>query len=262
MNTFTGKICLVTGAARGIGYACAEKFASQGAEVILVDVNQALVEAASQAIAEKYQNKTWAFAVDLSDLAACDQLMSAIEKKIGVVDILGNCAGITVSKKLIEVSPDEWDRVQNVNLKSIWYLAKLFTQQYNAAGKTNGHIVSISSQASKIGELGNGPYSVSKAGINSLTQVLALELAEFGISVTAICPGYVNTEMVQEVFEKRAPVEGKTPEEYAAELMGAVPLGRMSEPEEIADLMTYLASEKANYITGVTVTIAGGKTLI
>ena len=104
--------------------------------------------------------------------------------------------------------------------------------------------------------------SISKAGINSLTQVLGLEYAEYGISVSAVCPGYVNTEMVQEVFQKRSLVEGKTPEEYEKELTSGVAMGRMCEPEEVADLMAFLAGGRADYITGVTVTIAGGKTLI
>lgn len=95
-----------------------------------------------------------------------------------------------------------------------------------------------------------------------MTQVLGLEYAEYGISVTAIWPGYVNTEMVQEVFQKRSVVEGKTPEEYEKELTGGVAMGRMCEPEEVTELMMFLAGGRADYITGVTVTIAGGKTLI
>lgn len=179
-----------------------------------------------------------------------------------MADVLANCAGITVAKHMIDLTPAEWERVMNINLRSIWYLSQLFAKQLKAAGKKKGNIVSISSQASKIGESANGVYSISKAGINSLTQVLGLEYAQYGISVSAVCPGYVNTEMVQEVFQKRSLVEGKTPEEYEAELTRDVAMGRMCEPEEVADLMAFLAGGRADYITGVTVTIAGGKTLI
>lgn len=168
----------------------------------------------------------------------------------------------THSKNLIDVSSNEWERVMNVNLKSIWQLSVLFAKQSIALGKKGGNIVSVSSQASKIGELGNGVYSISKAGINSLTQVLGLEYAEYGISVSAVCPGYVNTEMVQEVFQTRAPLEGMTPEQYEKTLTSSVPMDRMAEPSEVADLMAFLAGGRADYITGVTVTIAGGKTLI
>ncbi|MEH7486229.1 SDR family NAD(P)-dependent oxidoreductase, partial [Priestia megaterium] len=126
----------------------------------------------------------------------------------------------------------------------------------------NGKIVSISSQASKIGELGNGAYCASKAGVNSLTQVLALELAQYGITVNAVCPGFVDTEMLRDVLQKRSVIEGKAPEEYEMMLTNQVPLGKLALPEEIAEFMLFLSSEKANYITGTSMTIAGGKTLI
>lgn len=261
-ENYQGKVCIVTGAARGIGKACAKKFAEYGADVVLVDINQQVVEASAAEIAQAYGHKAWAYAVDLSDTQACDRLMQDIANKIGAVDVLANCAGITVSKCMIDVTPTDWERVVNVDLRAIWYLSQLFAKQLIASKKKQGNIVSISSQASKIGEYGNGVYSVSKAGINSLTQVLGLEYAEHGISVSAVCPGYVNTEMVQEVFQKRAHLEGMTPEEYEKTLTGSVPMGRMCEPEEVADLMAFLAGGRANYITGVTVTIAGGKTLI
>lgn len=261
-ENYLGRICLVTGAARGIGKACAKKFAEYGADVIMVDISKEVLKSAAQEISELYGCRTWAFAADLSDIQQCEKLMKEVNGTIGPVDVLANCAGITVSKCLIDVTPADWERVMGVNLKAIWYLSQLFAKQLLTAGKKQGNIVSISSQASKIGEYGNGAYSISKAGINSLTQVLGLEYAEHGISVAAVCPGYVNTEMVQEVFQKRAHLEGMTPEEYEKTLTDAVPMGRMSEPEEVADLMAFLAGGRANYITGVTVTIAGGKTLL
>ena len=261
-ENYTGKLCIVTGAARGIGKACAKKFAESGADVIMVDINKEVLEESADEIANEYGHKTWAYAVDISDLSACDEFMQKIASQIGTADVLANCAGITVSKCLIDVTTQDWDRVVNIDLRAIWYLSKLFAKQLISAGRKQGNIVSISSQASKIGEYGNGVYSIAKAGINSLTQVLGLEYAEYGISVTAICPGYVNTEMVQEVFQKRAPLEGMTPAEYEKTLTDGVAMGRMCEPSEVADLMAFLAGGRANYITGVTVTIAGGKTLI
>jgi NAD(P)-dependent dehydrogenase (short-subunit alcohol dehydrogenase family) len=162
----------------------------------------------------------------------------------------------------IDVEEDEWDRVMNINLKSIFLLSREVAKMMIRDKVKTGKIVSISSQASKIGELGNGVYCISKAGVNMLTQVLALELAEHGISVNAVCPGYVNTEMMQLVFQKRGPLEGMTPEEYEESLVSKVPMGRMASPEEIASLMIYLSSEESSYITGSSITIAGGKTLI
>lgn len=261
-ETYQGRRCIVTGAARGIGKACAAKFAEYGADVVMVDINKAVLEASAKEVAEKYAVKTYAYTVDVSSIEDCERFMNDVREKIGTVDVLANCAGITVAKHMIDLTPAEWERVMNINLRSIWYLSQLFAKQLRDSDYAKGNIVSISSQASKIGESANGVYSISKAGINSLTQVLGLEYAQYGISVSAVCPGYVNTEMVQEVFQKRSLVEGKTPQEYEKELTRDVAMGRMCEPEEVADLMAFLAGGRADYITGVTVTIAGGKTLI
>ena len=261
-ENYKGRLCIATGAARGIGKACAAKFAEYGGDVVMVDINKKVLEKSAAEIAAKYGVKIYAYVVDISSFEACEQFMAEVNAKLGTVDVLANCAGITVAKHMIDLTPAEWERVMGVNLRSIWCLSQLFAKQLKAAGKTKGNIVSISSQASKIGESANGVYSISKAGINSLTQVLGLEYAEYGISVSAVCPGYVNTEMVQEVFQKRSIVEGKTPEGYEKELTSGVAMGRMCEPEEVADLMAFLAGGRADYITGVTVTIAGGKTLI
>ena len=213
-------------------------------------------------IARDYGVKTYAYALDISNFQACEDFFSEVKAKIGVVDVLANCAGITVARHMIDLTPGEWERVINVNLRGTWFFSQLFAKQLRDSDKKKGNIVTISSQASKIGESANGVYSISKAGLNSLTQVLGLEYAQYGISVAAVCPGYVNTEMVQEVFQKRSLVEGKTPQEYERELTKDVAMGRMCQPEEVADLMAFLAGGRADYITGVTVTIAGGKTLI
>lgn len=261
-ENYKNRVALITGAARGIGKACAVKVAEYGGTVIVADINKEAIEASAREIAETYRCTALPFAVDISDVDRCEKMFASIKETIGTVDVLMNCAGIQVPKHMIDLTLAEWDRVLAINLRSIWCLSKLFAEQLRDSDKKNGNIVSISSQASKIGESANGIYSISKAGINSLTQVLGLEFAAYGISVSAVCPGYVNTEMVQEVFKKRSVVEGMTPKEYEETLTKDVALRRMCEPEEVADLMAFLAGGRADYITGVTVTIAGGKTLI
>lgn len=261
-ESYQGRLAVVTGAAGGIGKACAVKIASFGGDVILTDVNKEKLEKTAKEISEKYGCKAYAYAIDISSFEDCDKMFEDINKNIGIADVLINCAGIQVPKHMIDLLPGDWEKVMNINLRSIWYLSKLFADQLKDSDKTKGNIVSISSQASKIGESANGVYSISKAGINSLTQVLGLEYAEYGISVSAICPGYVNTEMVQAVFKERSLVEGMTPKEYEQTLTKDVALKRMCEPEEVADLAAFLAGGRGDYITGVTVTIAGGKTLI
>ena len=261
-ENYAGRLAIVTGAARGIGRACAEKIALYGGDVIMLDVNKPLLEVSAAEVAAKYGVKTYAYAVDVSSFAAIEEFFRDVNEKIGTVDMLANCAGISVAKHMIDLTESEWDRIMGVNLKGIWILCQFFAKQLRDSDKKKGNIVSISSQASKIGESANGVYSISKAGINTLTQVLALEYAQYGISVSAICPGYVNTEMVQDVFNKRSIVEGKTPKEYEEELLKDVAMKRMCEPEEVAELVAFLGGGRADYITGVTVTIAGGKTLI
>lgn len=261
MKELLNKVCIVTGSARGIGKAVAMKYAENGADVVMMDINKEMLDGSAKDVAEKFGVKTYPIYVDASSTEAIDKAMDEVEALVGSADVLANCAGISTSKKLIDVGDAEWDRVFNINLKSMFTFSKRFAKALSKDGKKKGHIVSISSQASKIGEYGNGVYSISKAGVNMLTQILGLEFAELGITVNAVCPGYVNTEMMQEVFKKRGPIEGMTPEEYEKTLTAKIPFGRMCEPEEVAELMTFLASERADYITGVTVTVAGGSTL-
>ncbi|WP_078409862.1 SDR family NAD(P)-dependent oxidoreductase [Priestia abyssalis] len=256
-----GKVCIVTGAARGIGKATAMKYAQHGANVVLIDLNKESIAGIAEEI-ESLGVRALSLAVDVTSSKEINNAFLEIEDKFTKIDVLANCAGIVTSKLILDIEEEEWDRVFNVNLKSIFLLSKRVAKNMVKNKVANGKIISISSQASKIGEVGNGAYCASKAGVNSLTQVLGLELAEYGISVNSVCPGYVNTEMMQQVFQKRGPIEGMTPQEYEESLTSQVPMKRLAEPEEIAELMLFLSSEKANYITGISITIAGGKTII
>jgi NAD(P)-dependent dehydrogenase (short-subunit alcohol dehydrogenase family) len=256
------KTCIVTGAARGIGKALAIKYAEKGANIVLIDLNKENVEATAKEIAEGLGVTVLPLVVDVTSSPQISAALEEIGSQFTKIDVLAHCAGISTSRLILDIEEEEWDRVFNVNLKSLYLLSKGVAKSMIKNEVKNGKIVSISSQASKIGELGNGAYCASKAGVNSLTQVLALELAEYGISVNAVCPGFVDTEMLQEVFRKRSVIEGKAPEEYEHLLTSQVPMGRLAKPEEIAEFMLFLSSEKANYITGTSMTIAGGKTLI
>lgn len=258
---FTGKVCVITGAARGMGKALAIKYAENGADVVIIDILKDVLESTAKEISQ-LGVKVLPLVVDITSSLQINNAIETIEKEFTKIDVLANCAGVSTSRLMLDVEEDEWDRVFNINLKSVYLFSKGVAKNMIKNKVKNGKIVTISSQASKIGELGNGVYCASKAGVNLLTQVLGLELAEYGITANAVCPGYVNTEMMQSVFQKRGPIEGMTPKEYEDELTSYVPMKRMAEPEEIADFMLFLSSEKANYITGMSLTIAGGKTLI
>ncbi|PEA36862.1 hypothetical protein COD13_28955 [Priestia megaterium] len=257
-----GKTCIVTGAARGIGKALALKYAEKGANIVLIDLNKENVEATAKEIAEGLGVTVLPLVVDVTSSKEINAALQEIESQFTKIDVLAHCAGISTSRLILDIEEEEWERVFNVNLKSLYLLSKGVAKNMIKNKVENGKIVSISSQASKIGELGNGAYCASKAGVNSLTQVLALELAQYGITVNAVCPGFVDTEMLRDVLQKRSVIEGKAPEEYEMMLTNQVPLGKLALPEEIAEFMLFLSSEKANYITGTSMTIAGGKTLI
>lgn len=260
-KTFEGKNVVVTGAAGGIGSVVAKKFAENGAGVALLDMNEEGLRATARDI-EALGPAAFPIMTDLASGASIAKAMEEVGNKLGAIHALANCAGIVGACNLIDLDESQWDLVMNVNLKATWLVSRLAARNMIANKVPHGKIVSISSQASKLGEAGNGAYSISKAGVNSLTQVLAQELAGHGIAVSAVCPGYVRTEMMVKVFNERGPLMGMTPEEYEKTLNARVPMGRMAEPDEVAELILFLAGDKAHYITGVTHTIAGGSTLI
>lgn len=254
-----GNVAMVTGSARGIGKATAEVFAQNGINLIMCDIEKEELAKSAEEM-KKYGVEVLPV---IMDAASEEDILSAIakgEEKFGKIDYLIHCAAIIIATKMTDCTNEIWDRTMNIDLRSVFQLSKHMANQM-IRNKVAGRIITISSQASKVGEYGNGPYSCAKAAVNTLTQVLAQELAEHGITVNAICPGYVNTVMMNKTFYERGPIEGMTGEEYKKKLEARIPLGRMAEPDEIGKLIAFLASESGKYITGIAVTIAGGSTL-
>lgn len=251
-----GKIALVTGGAQGIGKAVALKMAAYGAKIAIADYNEAGAAATADEI-KAAGGEAIAIFCDVSKRESCDAAVQKTVEYFGTVDIAANCAGINVACKMIDMTDDLWDRINNIDLKGTLYISQ-------AAAKVMrehkyGHIVNIGSISGKIPEDMNGAYCVAKAGVLMMTKVMALELAEYNINVNAICPGPVNTNIMKEVFEQRGAISGMTPDEFRAFFLRDIPLGRMAEPDDIAELMCFLSSDRASYITGVDYTISGGK---
>ena len=251
---------LITGAARGIGYAIAEIFAKAGDSLYLVDKDEKLLTASVIKLEVEGAESVKIFAVNLRDSGAVAEIFEDI--KSAPAQVVVNCAGISTAGLMKDVKLDAWDRVLDVNTKAVFQISQLASKQMIENKISDGRIVNISSQASKIGERANGVYCVSKAAVNMITQVMGLELAEYGITVNSICPGYVRSELLVQVFNERGPLEGMSPAEYEKLLTDKVPLGRLATPEDIAKYTFFLAGDDASYVTGVSHTVAGGVTLI
>ncbi len=250
MFRLDGKIALVTGARRGMGRTHALALAEQGAKVAVTDVDlddcQKVVE---EIIAKGGEAKAWK--LDVSDSMEVDSVFSEVVKHFGGLDILVNNAGILALKPALEMSEDEWDKVLNVNLKGQFLCAQRAAKEMI---KNNwGRIINISSIASGgvgVGYAGAVNYGSSKGGIIGLTESLASEWADLGITVNAVAPGLIETPMSR---KERMPEE-----ELRAELEARVPLKRIGRPEEVSALVAFLASEESSYITGATFHVDGG----
>ena len=244
MSQLTNQIAVVTGAGRGIGRAIALKFAQEGADVVVVSRTQENSEKVANEITA-LGRKAWAFAVDVADSAAVSTAAEKILADCGKVDILVNNAGVTRDGLLMRMSDADWDTVLNTNLKGAFFFTKAFSRAF--AKQRSGRIINISSVIGLIGNAGQSNYAASKAGLIGFTQSVARELAGRGITVNAIAPGFIETDMTAELNEV-----------LKAEILKKIPLGCLGQADDIAAASLYLASPAARYVTGQVLTVDGG----
>lgn len=244
MSQLANQIAVVTGAGRGIGRAIALKFAAEGADVVVVSRTQENSEKVAAEI-RALGRKAWAFAVDVADAAAVNAAAEKILAEAGKVDILVNNAGVTRDGLLMRMSDADWDTVLNTNLKGAFLVTKAFSRAMIKA--RSGKIINISSVIGLIGNAGQCNYAASKAGLIGFTQSAAKELAGRGITVNAIAPGFIETDMTAEL----------KPEMKEA-LLKQIPLGCLGQSDDIAGAALYLASPAARYVTGQVLTVDGG----
>ena len=246
----SGKFAVVTGAARGMGYAVAKRLAAAGAGVVINDIN---TEAAARAASELGAAGYTALAVpgDVTLASDVGRLMARAAEHYGEVHILVNNAGILRPTPVIDIQEDEWDLVVNVNLKGTYLCSRAVLPGMQKAGW--GRIVNFSSTAGKnVSTVGGAHYTAAKAGILGFTRHLAKEVAGYGITVNAVCPGLIDTEMV------RSTISAAQAQAYA----DSFPIKRLGEPFEVAELVAFLASDRAAYITGASLDINGGDLMI
>ena len=259
MIDFTDKNIFVTGAASGMGKACALKFAQSGANVAMADIDEERLKEAEKEAAQ-YGTRIKSYILDVSDGQQVDRVLETAWKDSGSIDILVHAAGIVILGLLHELGREQWDKTMAVNLEGTYLVNHKMTQLM--MGRKYGKIINFSSIAGKIGESYNAAYSASKGGVSLLTQSLALEMAPFNITVNAVAPGKIMTEQTEGAARWWAKKRKITPEEFIAEVADSVPVKRFGTPEEVADCVLFLGSDMSSYITGQTITVAGGYTLI
>jgi NAD(P)-dependent dehydrogenase (short-subunit alcohol dehydrogenase family) len=239
------KVAIVTGASRGIGYACAERLVREGARVMLVDVRPEGATAA-EALGEAARF----FCADVSQKSDVDAMLAATLEAFGQVDILINNAGVTHAADFLDLTEEDFDRVLRINLKSMFLCSQAVARVMVKRG-AGGCMINMSSVNAELTIPNQIPYVVSKGGVNQLTRVAAIGLAQHGIRVNAIGPGTILTELAKQA------VMGSPEARHT--ILSRTPLGRCGEPEEIASIAAFLASDDASYMTGQTLYADGGR---
>src|SRR5216683_3192109 len=248
--SFKNQVALVTGAASGLGLATARAFAESGASVVLVDWNEEAAQSAAKELANKGY-KTLAIRCDVSDDAQVEAMVKQTVTTFGRLDAAYNNAGVqNVLAETADTTREDYDRVMAINLRGVWICMKFELQQMRKQG--SGTIVNCSSLGGLIGGARRGTYHAAEHGVIGFTKSAALEYATRGIRVNAVCPGMIQTPMSDKMI-----AEGQG-EELNAMLKAYVPMGRMGQPEEIADAVLWLSSSAASYVTGQSISIDGG----
>ena len=241
------KVCVVTGAARGIGYATIIKFAEEGATVVACDLDLAAVEAIQADLTQRGY-RAYGAMVDVTKRTSIDAMVEQAMAHFGRIDVLVNNAGIVADAQLKKMSDAQFDRVIDVNLKGTYNCARAVVDVM--IGQMGGVILNASSIVGLYGNFGQTNYAASKFGVIGMVKTWARELGRYGIRANAICPGFIET-----------PILTSVPDKVRKALEERVPLGRLGRPEEVANLYAFLASDEASYINGAVIEVSGGLTV-
>ncbi len=254
----SGRVALVTGASRGIGRAIALRFAEEGADLFLTASGHGPL-GETRSLAEAAGATVHTHPADVSDRAAVQAMVDAALAAYGGVDVLVNNAGVYKAARLVEYTPEDFDRIMQVNVYGAFHLMQLLLRHMQPRGR--GKVVNIASTAGKWGSMNQSAYNASKHALVGLTRCAALEMGAHGINVNAICPGFVQTDMIED-FRAHAAILGVPFEKVMEGGLARVPLKRFLLPKEIADLAVYLASGESDGMTGQTLLLDGGMLMV
>jgi 3-oxoacyl-[acyl-carrier protein] reductase len=243
------KIAIVTGAARGIGAAIATRLAVDGHDMALFDLDAEACRQTAEAV-EQSGRRCISLAVDVSSEEAVQRGVAQVTEELGRTNVLVNNAGLLRDRTLLKMTLDDWEIVQNVNLRSVFLLAREVAPHMREQGW--GRIINLSSIAA-LGALGESNYSAAKAGVQGLTKTMAIELGRFGITANAVAPGFVVTDMTREVAARLK----MSFEELEAEMLKTICVERVGEPDDIANAVAFFADERSSFVTGQVLYVAG-----
>jgi meso-butanediol dehydrogenase/(S,S)-butanediol dehydrogenase/diacetyl reductase len=253
-----GRKALITGASRGIGRAIALRYAAEGADLVLVATQQVLLDEV-QSLARAHGAQAHVLPCDVTDRAAVQAMVAAAVAAMGRIDVLVNNAGVYHAARLVDTEPEAFDRVMQVNVYGAWHVLQAVLRHMQA--QRSGQVVNIASTAGKWGSMNQSAYNASKHALVGLTRCAALEMGGFNVNVNAICPGFVETDMLGE-FKAHAAIQGVPFETVLETGRNRVPLKRFLKPEEIASLAVYLGCDESSGMTGQSLLIDGGMVLV
>jgi 2-hydroxycyclohexanecarboxyl-CoA dehydrogenase len=245
MGKLQGKIAIVTGAGQGIGRGIAEKLAAEGATVVVTDLNEATAKETAEAV------NGVGMQADVTSRESVDAMVAQVHRQFGRVDVLVNNAGWDKASPFVDSDPADWDRVIAINLYGVLHTCKAVLPIMAAQG--SGSIVNLASDAGRVGSSGEAVYSAAKGGVIAFTKAVAREVARHQVNANAVCPGPTDTALF-------ASMGGDNPKLREA-LTKAIPFRRLAQPSDLANVVAFLASDEASYVTGQTVSVSGGLTM-
>jgi 2-hydroxycyclohexanecarboxyl-CoA dehydrogenase len=247
MGKLDNKIAIITGAGQGIGRGIAEKLAAEGATVVVTDVNEATAKETADAIG----NGAVGIRADVTSRESVDAMVAQVHRQFGRIDVLVNNAGWDKASPFVDSDPADWDRVIAINLYGVLHTSKAVLPIMAEQGR--GSVVNLASDAGRVGSSGEAVYSAAKGGVIAFTKAIAREMARHQVNANAVCPGPTDTALF-------ASMGGDNPKLREA-LTKAIPFRRLAQPSDLANVVAFLASDEASYVTGQTVSVSGGLTM-